>query len=389
MSITLKQLYNESKNKYRLELIAGNAGICNIVSWLHFMEDETTLDFIRGNELVVTTGLGAKNERWLNDFIKGLIIRNASGLMVNLGPYISVINQDIINLCNDNNFPLLTIPWDIHLVDIMQNYCNNIMEAEQHSSNICAAFFNAVFSPKQKDTYIPRLKQEGYDLSGKFLVISIDLDKSIYKKINEIKLKNFIMRIENTLNSTQFKYSILNQNNEFNIIINFIDQQNSLACLKDHIVNNLKNFSQIKHIGISSIAVSIENLHKAYNEASDAIYSGIKDDKFIVYYDDMGIDKIILNISDNKILYDIYNKYLGVIHDYDKAHNTDYENTLKIYLKNNCSIQAVSEVTYTHRNTINYRIKKIKSILNSELDDSEEKFNYMLAFYIKEILDMN
>ncbi|WP_243145485.1 helix-turn-helix domain-containing protein, partial [Clostridium neonatale] len=62
---------------------------------------------------------------------------------------------------------------------------------------------------------------------------------------------------------------------------------------------------------------------------------------------------------------------------------------LKLYINNNSSIQAVSEKTFTHRNTINYRIKKIKEILNTDLNNPKDKFNYMLAFYIEEMLNLN
>ena len=41
---------------------------------------------------------------------------------------------------------------------------------------------------------------------------------------------------------------------------------------------------------------------------------------------------------------------------------------------------------YTHRNTINYRIRKIKEILNSEIETPEERFQYQLAFHIKKML---
>ena len=75
MSITLKQLYSESKTKYKLKLLAGENVLDNVVSWFHFMEDESTIDFIRGNELIVTTGLGSKNDEWLDNLIKGLINR--------------------------------------------------------------------------------------------------------------------------------------------------------------------------------------------------------------------------------------------------------------------------------------------------------------------------
>lgn len=388
MSITLKKLYNESKIKYKLNLLAGENALDNVVSWFHFMEDESTIDFIRGNELIVTTGLGLKNDEWLDNLIKGLINRHASGLMINIGQYIFKIPDHTIKFCNDNNFPLFTIPWEVHLVDIMQDYCNSIISAEQYKSNICSAFFNAIFSPLKKDSYVPCLKQASYDLDGEFIILSLDLDSSIYKKINEIKLKNFGMRIENTLNSFSFKYSLFTQNNELNIIINFSASLNPLNYIDNYVIRHLKNYSEIKHIGVSSLTISIENLYKAYNEASNAKSIGIKDNSFIIYYDDIGIDKLLLNVNNTQILYDLYKKFLGSIHDYDKIHKTEYENILEIYLKNNCSIQAVSKKTYTHRNTINYRIKKIKEILHDELDNSEQNFNYLLAFHIKEILNM-
>lgn len=108
----------------------------------------------------------------------------------NYRPYIPSILESIINLCNDNNFLLLTMPWEMHIVDIAQDCCNSIIRAQQNRSNICASFFNAVFSPEQNDSF--------------------------------------------------------------------------------------KNYPQIKHIGISSPIVSIENLHKAFTEASNAKYSRIK-----------------------------------------------------------------------------------------------------------------
>lgn len=388
MSITLKELYNEFNKKYKLKLLAGKSCTDNIVSWFNIMEDETTMDFISENELIVTTCLGAKDEKWLIKFIQGLINRKVTGLIVTLGPYISEIPEYAIIFCNDNNFPLLTMPWEVHFVDIKQDFCNTIINAKQHSLNICTAFFNAVFSPEQKNSYVPYLKQAGYNLDDQFIIISFDLKKSLYEKISERKLKNFIMRIENTLHSFAFKYSILVQNKEFNIVINLINH-NSLNHLENYVMSYFKRYPQVQHIGVSSPVKSIENLHRAYNEALNAKLSAIKNKKLIIHYSDMGLDKLLLNITDEKILYDLYNKYLGLIHNYDKIHNTDYEYILKVYLKNNGSIQAVSKETYTHRNTINYRIKKIKEILNSQLDDSEEKFNYMLAFHIKEILDMN
>ena len=77
---------------------------------------------------------------------------------------------------------------------------------------------------------------------------------------------------------------------------------------------------------------------------------------------------------------------LGVLIDYDQKHNTQLEETLYQYLKFDSNQKAMAESLYMHRNTINYRLNKIKELTECQLDSFEEKMPYMLAFYIKEIV---
>ena len=68
---------------------------------------------------------------------------------------------------------------------------------------------------------------------------------------------------------------------------------------------------------------------------------------------------------------------------YDKKHDSNYLETLELYLKYNGSIQAVAEAMFTHRNTVIYRITNIKKLLGTELDTTEERLVYQVAFYIR------
>lgn len=389
MSIILKSLYYETKNKYKLKLIAGESGIDNVVSWFHFMEDESTINFIRGNELIVTTGLGSKNNNWLDNLIKGLIKNHVCGLIINIGQYIKTIPDHTISYCNENNFPLFIMPWEIHLVDIMQDYCDKIINAKQTASNISSAFFNAIYYPDNINLFKPPLKQEGYDLNGLFTIISLELESSIYSKTSEISLKYFIINIEKILNSFSFKYSILLNDQDLTIIINNSSATDIPQCLNILFNEYLKNQKSFNNMGVSLSSKGIDTLPKSFKEAKCARYIAIKDNKCIVYYNDIGLYKLLFNINNKEILVDLYNEYLGKLEEYDLIHKTDYLNILKLYINNNSSIQAVSEKTFTHRNTINYRIKKIKEILNTDLNNPKDKFNYMLAFYIEEMLNLN
>ncbi|WP_296877139.1 helix-turn-helix domain-containing protein [Thomasclavelia sp.] len=49
-------------------------------------------------------------------------------------------------------------------------------------------------------------------------------------------------------------------------------------------------------------------------------------------------------------------------------------------------MQVMAKKLYMHRNTINYRMNKIKELLNCDFENFEDKMEYMLAFYIKNII---
>ncbi|MPM43640.1 Proline-responsive transcriptional activator PutR [bioreactor metagenome] len=102
-------------------------------------------------------------------------------------------------------------------------------------------------------------------------------------------------------------------------------------------------------------------------------------------YSDTGIYKLLMAIDDKSNLRDYYNECLGALLEYDVKNGTDYISTLRCYLENESSIAEVAKLTYVHRNTVNYKIKKIKEILNCDLSQSD-KLKLTLAFCIEKVL---
>lgn len=387
MAISLKNIYEDTKEKYKLQLLAGKEGVDNVVNWVHFMEDSKTIDFIRGSELIITTGLGCNNENWLYNLIEGLIHRNACGLIVNTGMYIKGISQSVVDYCNEKNFPLFTMPWEIHLVDIMQDYCNKIVVSEQSEISASVAFFNAIFSKENKEGYEVYLEQNGYDLKGSYLCIILSLDKEDIFKEGEYLLKKIKISLRNSLNPFSMKYSIIVQNQDIILVFHRVNKKDINIYGKRVYEVFKKEYSLYSiTIGVGSIILGVDNIYKSFNHASSAIKIAKSNNKNIEYYEEIGINKIILEVKDEEVLRDVYRQYLGKLEDYDKAHKTDYMNILRLYIKYNGSIKEVGERTFNHRNTINYRIKKIKTIIDSDISTMDEKFCYQLAFYIRDII---
>ena len=59
MTISVRKLFENCK-KYDIKLISGEGGLNNQVSWIHILEEKKMLDFLKGFELVFTTGIGIK-----------------------------------------------------------------------------------------------------------------------------------------------------------------------------------------------------------------------------------------------------------------------------------------------------------------------------------------
>lgn len=375
MSISLLKLYNDTKSKYKLELVAGDNGINRLISWVYYSEDNSTIDFIRGNELIFTTGLEYNhNENWLLELIKSLIIHNASGLVINIGNYIKNIPKDIINFCNKYSFPLITMPWEIHLVDIMQDYCNSIITEEQKSKNIDATIKNLLLNKSLSYEDYDVLSENKYDIDGYYYVCKIDSSYPMQDIINSICNISF--------NYSLIKYNILPINKDYFLVFHSETRDISLNYFENLSEKLIKKYS-IKFF-ISSAIKGIKNLPLGYDQSNKC--SQIPSHNNCMFYDNLGIYKLLLEINKKDSLIEFYNNSLGNLIEYDKKHNTDLLTTLKLYLLNNSSIQAVADATFTHRNTINYRIRKIKNILDVNIDNMPIKMELLLSFYIKNIL---
>lgn len=82
MAVTLGSLCEKAGYLYGMRVIAGKEGMTNIVQWVHSVEDIEVSDFLHGGELIFSTGIANKGQDWLLPFVKNLIAKNVSGLVL-------------------------------------------------------------------------------------------------------------------------------------------------------------------------------------------------------------------------------------------------------------------------------------------------------------------
>ncbi|MGE7022884.1 PucR family transcriptional regulator [Solibacillus cecembensis] len=104
------------------QLIAGAKGRLNVIKWVHIVESMDAAKLLKGNELILTTGIHLKdNEECFKQFIHQLIASKAAGLCIELGSSIQKIPHFIQQLATDFQFPLIIFQEEIAFVEITQD----------------------------------------------------------------------------------------------------------------------------------------------------------------------------------------------------------------------------------------------------------------------------
>lgn len=100
-------------------------------------------------------------------------------------------------------------------------------------------------------------------------------------------------------------------------------------------------------------------------------------------YEKLGIYSLIAQISNGKFLDDYVESRIGELIKADQMQEGGLCETLETYLAHNCNANAAAEYLFIHRNTMRYRMDKIKRILDDDINDMEVFLELKLAFAIK------
>ena len=381
MGFTIQDMMLISQEQYRMRFIAGEQGWSNSISWVHMVEDTVIIQYFWGKELAVTTGLGFDTTEKLQKLIEELIRKHAAGLIINTGNYIFEIPQHLIDYCNENDFPLLTIPWEIHLTDVIKDFSIRIFMQGTADKEISGALVQAIEQPANQEEYRQKLLPY-FDEDGTFQVVLITTDH--LDEMDTVERQKLSYRVQVYLEQITHNGNFMYYDSNFMLVVNDITGE-----VLDEIVTGMVRRAKRRmpeiplYVGVGSCMTDISNLHTGYARAKAAVQMAKKRKQDLFYFDRMGLYRLLYMVDDSRLLKEMAEEPLKPLLEYDREHHANYVDTLELYLKHNGSIQAVSEEMFTHRNTVIYRMNKIRELLGTNLEETEERIPYQIAYYIR------
>ena len=366
MAVALKYLMDECMDKYELKLIAGGSGVYAQTDWVYVAEDIENAGFINGKQLIITTGYFKISGLNIVDFIKTMIDRGESGIILNTGKYIfdEEITPEIRDICDREHFALYTMPCKVYITDLLQDICGRIFVMEKRNYSVSSAVKNAIMMPERKEDYEAELENAGFDESCLYRIICTDrmIQENVYVEI---------MRGIN-YHSVEYKNQTLIICEDFEGIIQITEE---IACKANCTV------------GISIAITGVHNIALMYSQAYSAVRAAKIENESVAEYDKIGVMALIFAVKDRNLLENLYKSKLEPLEEYDRGHKLELIETLFYYLKTGGSLSETAKKLFTHRNTIGYRMNKIRELCGNSFDDARDRYDYLTAVYVKKFLE--
>ena len=127
MGIAIKTLLEQEffKDFY---IVAGEKGLLKEVQGIAIMDAPDAYRWTKGKELIITSGysISMVPDSIKNAFDEGFM-QTISGMMIKRGRHLSQIPEEIIRLFNQYQIPLISMPFEIGYMEVMQQVNTIVM----------------------------------------------------------------------------------------------------------------------------------------------------------------------------------------------------------------------------------------------------------------------
>ena len=139
-------------------------------------------------------------------------------------------------------------------------------------------------------------------------------------------------------------------------------------------------------IGIGTSVKGIKDLAKSFKEAQIALEVGkvFDTEKVIVSYENLGIARLIYQLPST-----LCDMFLKEVFKRGSIESLDSETlfTIQKFFENNLNVSETSRKLFVHRNTLVYRLEKIRKLTGLDLREFDDAIVFKVALMVKKYLD--
>lgn len=155
------------------KVLAGSGGLNNLITKVNVMEVPDIINWVEEGEFVLTTAYSMKDDlEGFKDLIIHFSHKNIAGLGIKTKRYIKEIPQTIIDVCNELNFPLIDLSFELSFSDVITTVLTEIVNSQTSTLSRIDSMHNKLIDIMLSNGGLKEIAKALYDsLEGKSLAI--------------------------------------------------------------------------------------------------------------------------------------------------------------------------------------------------------------------------
>lgn len=143
--------------------------------------------------------------------------------------------------------------------------------------------------------------------------------------------------------------------------------------------------------GIGGPTADLRKLKQSYREAEHAVRIGVATSgpSSTTTFDDLGAYRLLFLLREQPELRVFCEETLGALQAYDEDHESHLVETLACYLNLQGNLSETARTLHLHRNGLLYRLTRIESIAQCDLDNAAQRLALQLALLAKPLVEDN
>jgi purine catabolism regulator len=392
-----------------LTLATGEENAGANVRWVHSSELLDPTPWLRGGELLLTTGLqlsGAKPQR---EFVERLAEREIAGLGFGTGFVHKKVPAGVLNTARKLGFPLFEVPYELPFIAITERVFAQLLNEryELLQRNMAGdVLAEALTGRLYPDELQARLRPFGIGESAAVLAFALrepGTAASTLEAILERTGQHSLVALRNGL-----LCAVVDCPADANLVGpdrtgDASGNPNLLhpARVEDpggatgedpielarRIRGELQSsFGEVR--AAASRPAPTHNLRRSFHEARcalEAVRLANGSAPEVASYKDLGAFQLLLSLQDDDALASYCHSVLGPVESDEGGYGDELLRSLDVFIEQNGHWERAAQALYCHRHTLRYRIKRVEQLTGRDFSHARDRIEFWLALRGREL----
>jgi purine catabolism regulator len=372
MELTVESLIGE----LGLKLVSGQGSAATHVRWIHSTELPDPTPWLKGGELLLTTGLQLTAPKPQRELIERLADHDIVGLGFGTGFAHKRLPAALVTAARKRDFPLFEVPYELPFIAITERAFARLLDeryemlqrtmagdvlAEALSGRLYPEDLQSRLRPFGIGEQVAVLAFRPADPSAAALAVERILERERVGNLVAVRVGLLCAVVDASA----------------------IDPVALAGRVRAELV---PRFGEM-HASASRPAAT-HSLRMSFHEARcalEAVRLRNGDAPEVASHEDLGAFQLLLSLQDDDALNSYCRSVLGPIEQGEGEYGDELVRSLDVFIENNGHWEKAAAALYCHRHTLRYRIRRIEQLTGRDFSSARDRIEFWLALRGREL----